>query len=91
MIMGTITKYYSDTLLAKKAKKENISSSQFAKELSMNPWAAEKRIKSAALLSEEYIKTAIKECAECDKRLKSFSSDQYAHIELLLEKLIKKR
>ena len=90
LIMGTLTKSFYDMLIAKEAKKEGISSSQMAKDMSMNPWVAEKRMKSASNVSKDYIEKALTLCGECDQKLKSFSADPYAHIELLLEKLLVK-
>ncbi len=90
VIMGTLTKNFYDMLLAKEARKEGISSAVLAKDFSMNAWAAEKRMRSAAGVTSQYLEKAIYECSECDKKLKSFSADQYAHIELLLEKLLRK-
>ncbi len=90
LIMGTLTKSFYDIYLAKGAKKEGVSSSNLSKDFSINPWVADKRMRSASNISDDYLKTAINLCAECDKKLKSFSSDQYAHIELLLEKLLAK-
>ena len=88
MIMGTLTKSFYDMLLAKEAIKERVSSSQLAKDMGMNPWVADKRMKSVANVEKEYLEKAVSLCSECDKKLKSFSADQYAHIELLLEKLL---
>ena len=88
MIMGTLTKSFYDMLLAKEAIKERVSSSQLAKDMGMNPWVADKRMKSVANIEKEYLEKAVSLCSECDKKLKSFSADQYAHIELLLEKLL---
>jgi DNA polymerase III delta subunit len=88
MIMGTLTKSFFDMLIAKEGKKSGISSAQLAEDFSMNAWAAEKRMKSSSSVSEEYLKDAVLKCDECDKKLKSFSADQYMHIELLLEKLL---
>jgi DNA polymerase-3 subunit delta len=90
LIMGTLIKNFHDLLVAKEAKKEGVASAVLAKDFAMNPWVANKRMQSATSVSREYLQKAIFLCAECDKRLKSFSSDQYAHIELLLEKLIAK-
>ena len=88
MIMGTLIKSFYDMLLCKEAKKEGISASKLAKDFAMNSWVAEKRMKSSQNVSKEYVEFAINECSECDKKLKSFSSNQYIHIELLLEKLL---
>ncbi len=90
MIMGTLTKSFYDLLIAKEAKKEGVSSSQLAKDMAMNPWVAEKRMKTASNVKKEYLENAVTLCAECDRKLKSFSADQYSHIELLLEKLLVK-
>lgn len=90
MIMGTLTKSFYDMLIAKEAKKEGVSSSQLAKDMAMNSWVAEKRMRSVSTIKSDYLKNAVSLCAECDKKLKSFSADQYAHIELLLEKLLVK-
>ncbi len=90
VIMGTLTKNFYDTLLAKEAKKSGVSSAMLAKDFSMNSWVAEKRMRSATSVTNQYLEKAIHECSECDKKLKSFSADQYAHIELLLEKLLLK-
>ena len=91
MIMGTLTKSFFDMLIAKEGKNSGVTSSQMAKDFSMNAWAADKRMKSAASLSKEYLQDAILKCDECDKKLKRFSSDQYMHIELLLESLLYKQ
>ncbi len=91
MIMGTLTKSFFDMLIAKEAKTSGIPSAQMAKDFSMNAWAADKRMKSASSVSKEYLQDAILKCDECDKKLKSFSADQYMHIELLLETLLYKQ
>ncbi len=90
LIMGTLIKSFYDMLIAKEARKEGVTSSQMAKDMAMNPWVAEKRMKSSQAVKKEYLEMALSLCSECDQRLKSFSSDQYAHIELLLEKLLVK-
>ncbi len=90
LIMGTLTKNFYDMLIAKEARMTGISSAQMAKDFAMNSWVAEKRSKSVMNIKREYLVNAVSLCAECDKKLKSFSADQYAHIELLLEKLISK-
>jgi len=90
LIMGTLTKNFYDMLIAKEARMTGISSAQMAKDFAMNSWVAEKRSKSVMNIKREYLVNAVSLCAECDKKLKSFSADQYAHIELLLEKLIAK-
>jgi DNA polymerase-3 subunit delta len=90
LIMGTLTKNFYDMLIAKEARMTGISSAQMAKDFAMNSWVAEKRSKSVMNIKREYLVNAVSICAECDKKLKSFSADQYAHIELLLEKLISK-
>jgi DNA polymerase-3 subunit delta len=90
LIMGTLIKSFYDMLIAKEARKEGVTSSQMAKDMAMNPWVAEKRMKSSQSVKKEYLEMALSLCSECDQRLKSFSSDQYAHIELLLEKLLAK-
>lgn len=88
MIMGTLTKSFYDMLIAKEARKEGVTAGQLAKDMGMNPWVADKRMKSVQYIKKEYLENAVSLCAECDKKLKSFSADQYAHIELLLEKLL---
>ncbi len=90
LIMGTLIKSFYDTLLAREAKKEGVRSEALAKDFAMNPWVAEKRMRAASSVSREYLEKAISLSSECDKKLKSFSSDQYIHIELLLEKLLHK-
>ena len=90
LIMGTLIKNFYDTLLAKEAKKEGVYSQALAKDFAMNPWVAEKRMRAASSVSKEYLEKAITLSFQCDKKLKSFSSDQYIHIELLLEKLLLK-
>lgn len=55
-------------------------------DLKLNPYICEKMISQSKSFSEECLKIMINECLECEKRLKTSSSDPKIDLELLIVK-----
>ena len=87
MILGALSKNFSDMLIIKSGIESGFSAREIADKLKMNEWAVNKRISSMRNKSSEYLKRAVNECKKCDLKQKSFNTDPYLLLGVLVQKL----
>ena len=91
MILGALSKNFSDMLIIKSGIESGYTAREIADKLKMNEWAVNKRISSMRTKSAAYLKYAVKECKECDLKQKSFSTDPYLLLGILVQKLLTRK
>lgn len=90
MILGALAKNFSDMLIIKSGVESGLSAREIADKLKMNEWAVNKRISAMRNKSTDYLRYAVKECKECDLKQKSFNTDPYLLLGILVQKLVHK-
>lgn len=85
-ILRMIQRQYKLLLDIKIRVSNSIPKDKIALDLKLNPYICEKMISQSKGFSEECLQTMIEECLECEKRLKTSSSDQKTDLELLIVK-----
>ena len=87
LIIGALSKCLSDMIIIKAGVEDSIAISEIASKLKSFDWAVRRYLPAVRKASFDYLEYAAKECSACEKKLKSFSSDEKTELELFMIKL----
>lgn len=87
LIIGVLSKCLSDMIVIKAGVENAVAISEIAAKIKSFDWAVRRYLPTVRKTSFKYLEYAAAECSVCEKKLKSFSSDEATELELFVLRL----